>query len=134
MAKDINNVFLVGNLTRDPEVRNIGTNSKVAKFSIATHDDYKDKSSGEWVNVVDYFDVDAFAWVADNVEKLSKGDRVAVYGSLKQDKWEQDGKARSKVNIKASKVEQIARVSNGNGHGNGQEVIQETQTEEDIPF
>ncbi len=100
MAFD-NTVTVVGNLTRDPELRFTPSGAAVANFGLAWNRKGRD---GE--EVVSFFDITAWNQLAENVsECLSKGMRVVVYGRLDQRSWEtQDGERRSKVEIVADEV------------------------------
>ena len=100
MAFD-NTVTVVGNITRDPELRFTPSGAAVANFGLAWNRKGRD---GE--EVVSFFDVTAWNQLAENAaESLSKGMRVMVYGRLDQRSWEtQDGDRRSKVEIIADEI------------------------------
>ena len=100
MAFD-NTVTVVGNITRDPELRFTPSGAAVANFGLAWNRKGRD---GE--EVVSFFDVTAWNQLAENAsESLSKGMRVVVYGRLDQRSWEtQDGDRRSKVEIIADDI------------------------------
>ena len=106
MALGVNNITVVGNLTRDPELRFTPNGTPVASFSVAVNRNYKDKESGEWVNSADFFNIVAWFKLAENcAESLSKGDRVLIAGKLSQDTWEnKDGQKRSTYRIVANTV------------------------------
>jgi single-strand DNA-binding protein len=99
-----NTVTIIGNVTRDPELRYLSSGTAVANFGVAYN--RKFTRSGEQVEEVSFFDVTCWKDLADNVaESLSKGDRVVVFGELKQESWEtKDGGKRSKVTINAEDV------------------------------
>ena len=104
MARSFNQVILMGNLTRDPELRQIPSGQNVVNFSIALNRSYKD-SSGEWQEVTDYIDCVAWAGLAERIAQyLSKGRRCMVVGRLQSRSWEQDGQKRSKVEVLANDV------------------------------
>ena len=104
MAKSINQVMLMGNLTRDPELRQIPSGQSVCSFSLALNRSYKD-ASGEWKEATDYIDVVAWANLGERVAQyVTKGRRVLVQGKLQSRSWEQDGAKRSKVEVLASDV------------------------------
>ncbi|RMH78700.1 MAG: single-stranded DNA-binding protein [Actinomyces sp.] len=100
MAFD-NNVIVVGNITRDPELRFTTGGMAVASFGLAWN---RRRQDGE--EEVSFFDVTCFRNLAENVaESLSKGSRVIVYGTLQQRSWENaQGERRSKVEILADDV------------------------------
>ena len=100
MAYD-NTVTVVGNVTRDPELRFTPNGAAVTSFGLAWN--RKGQNDEE---IVSFFDVTCWSGLAENVaESISKGDRVVVYGRLDQRSWEsQEGERRSKVEIVADDV------------------------------
>lgn len=100
MAFD-NSVTIVGNVTRDPELRFTQSGMATASFGVAWNQRRQD---GE--EQVSFFDVVCFRQLAENVaESLSKGTRVVVYGIVQQRSWQtQEGEKRSKVEIIADDV------------------------------
>ena len=94
-------VTVVGNVTRDPELRFTPSGAAVANFGLAWN--RKGQNDEE---VVSFFDVTCWSGLAENVaESITKGSRVVVYGRLDQRSWEnQDGERRSKVEIVADDV------------------------------
>lgn len=104
MARSLNQVTLMGNLTRDPELRQTPTGQNVTSFSLALNRSYKDQS-GEWKEVTDYIDIVCWGPLAERVAQyLSKGRRCLVQGRLQSRSWEQDGVKRSKVEVLANDV------------------------------
>ena len=104
MARSLNQVFLMGNLTRDPELRQIPSGQSVTSFSLALNRSYKD-SSGAWQEATDYIDCVAWGPLAERVSQyLTKGRRCLVQGRLQSRSWEQDGQKRSKVEVLANDV------------------------------
>ncbi|MEK7059378.1 MAG: single-stranded DNA-binding protein [Patescibacteria group bacterium] len=104
MARSLNQVTLMGNLTRDPELRQTPTGQNVTSFSLALNRSYKD-SSGEWQEATDYIDIVCWGPLAERVAQyLSKGRRCLVQGRLQSRSWEQDGAKRSKVEVLANDV------------------------------
>ena len=105
MARGIAHVTLVGNLTRDPELRQIPSGTSVCQLGVAVNSSYKD-SSGQWVEKPNFFDVVVWGTQGENCARyLSKGRQVAVDGRLDQRSWDaQDGTKRSKVEIIADTV------------------------------
>lgn len=99
----LNSVNIMGNLTRDPELKYTNSGKSVCNLSIANNRIYS--SGGEKVTEVSYFDVEVWGAVAENCAKyLSKGRGVIVEGRLKQDRWEKDGKTQSRVRIAANSI------------------------------
>lgn len=104
MARSVNQVILLGNLTRDPELRQTPSGQSVVSFSLALNRAYKDQS-GEWQEATDYIDVVAWGPLAERVSQyMSKGRRCLVQGRLQSRSWEQDGQKRSKVEVLANDV------------------------------
>lgn len=100
MAKSINQVILMGRLTRDPETRTTTTGKTITSFSIAV-------DRGGQDDATDFFDVTAWEKLGDLVSQyLSKGRRCLVQGRLRQDSWDdkESGKKRSKVEVVATDV------------------------------
>jgi single-strand DNA-binding protein len=104
MARSLNQVTLMGNLTRDPELRQTPTGQNVTSFSLALNRSYKD-ASGAWQEATDYIDIVCWGPLAERVAQyLSKGRRCLVQGRLQSRSWEQDGAKRSKVEVLANDV------------------------------
>ena len=104
MARSLNQVTLMGNLTRDPELRQTPTGQNVTSFSLALNRSYKDQS-GEWQEATDYIDIVCWGPLAERVAQyLSKGRRCLVQGRLQSRSWEQEGQKRSKVEVLANDV------------------------------
>ena len=99
-----NQITIVGNVTRDPEIRYLSGGSPLATFSIAVN--HRFQKQGEWTEETSYFDVTAWRDLAENVtNSISKGNRVVVIGRLDQRTWETDaGEKRSKIEIVADEV------------------------------
>jgi len=121
MARSFNQVILMGNLTRDPELRQTPNGQNVCSFSLALNRSYKD-SSGEWQEATDYIDVVAWGPLGERVSQyLSKGRRCLVQGRLQSRSWEQDGQKRSKVEVLANDVTFLDSRGEGGEGGNGGE-------------
>ncbi len=104
MARSVNQVILMGNLTRDPELRQTPNGQNVCGFSIALNRSYRD-SNGEWQEATDYVDIVAWGPLGERVSQyLSKGRRILVQGRLQSRSWEQEGQKRSKVEVLANDV------------------------------
>jgi single-strand DNA-binding protein len=105
----------MGNLTRDPELRQTPTGQNVCSFSLALNRSYKD-ASGEWQEATDYIDIVAWGPLAERVSQyLTKGRRCLVQGRLQSRSWEQDGQKRNKVEVLANDVTFLD--SRGGGEG-----------------
>lgn len=104
MSKSLNQVNLMGNLTKDPELKQIPSGQSVVAFSLALNRSYKN-ASGEWEEATDYIDVVAWGKLAEQVgERLKKGSRCAVVGRLQNRQWETDGVKRSKTEVLGTDV------------------------------
>lgn len=104
MSKSINQVILMGNLTRDPELRTTPSGQSVCSFSIAVNRSWQGQD-GQAQEAVDYFDVTAWGKLGELVNQyLSKGRKCLIQGRLSQRSWEQDGQKRSKVEVVANDV------------------------------
>jgi single-strand DNA-binding protein len=102
----ISTVTIVGNLTRDPELRFTPTGQANASFGVAVNRRWQNRQTQEWQEATSFFDVVTWAGLAENVAKcLKRGDRVVVEGRLDQRSWENnEGEKRSKVEITANEV------------------------------
>jgi len=112
MAKQLNTVYLRGNLTKDGAVKEYGSFTK-GELSIAVSESWKDQS-GEWQERPSYFDVELTGRNASDATNFKKGTPVLVVGKLRQDRWEKDGKNYSKVVIRAASVEVVKVFSTNN--------------------
>jgi single-strand DNA-binding protein len=119
---NINRVVLVGNLTRDPELRHSGSGTAVCKLGVAVNTRRKDGATGEWTDKPNYFDVTVFGNQAEScAQYLAKGRPVAIDGRLDWQEWEaQDGTKRSKVEIIAESVQFLGGRDGGAGGGENQ--------------
>ena len=141
MPQNINSVVLVGNLTRDPELRHTPAGTAVTTLRIAVND--RVKRGEEWQDAAYYFDVTVWGRTAENcAQYLSKGRPVGVQGKLTWREWDaQDGTKRQSVEVVADNVQFLG----GRGDGEGQFVpagapatttddFPSTPTDDDIPF
>src|SRR5581483_4777301 len=104
MARSFNQVTLMGNLTRDPELRTTPNGQSVCSFSLALNRSYKG-GDGEWKEMTDFIDIVAWGPLGERVAQyLSKGRPALVSGRLQSRSWEQDGQKRSKVEVVANDV------------------------------
>lgn len=101
-----NSVTLVGNVTRDPELRFTPSGQAVASFGLAVNRRWQNRQNNEWEEQVSFFDVKCWAQMAENVaESITRGTRVVVSGRLEQRSWESDaGEKRSKVEVVADEI------------------------------
>lgn len=103
-----NKVILVGNLTRDPEVKYLPRGTACASFGLAVNKKYMDE--GQPKEVVSFFDVVVYGKPAENCGKyIGKGSGVLIEGELRQRRWESDGKKHSKIEVVAAQVNFMTR-------------------------
>ena len=114
----LNKVLLIGNLTRDPELRYTPQGAAVCEFSIAMNRTFSSKT-GEKKEEVTFIDIVAWARTAEICgEYLKKGRPVFVEGRLQQDRWEQpDGQKRSRIKVTAERVQFLGGPAGGGGGG-----------------
>ena len=142
-----NKVLLMGNLTRDPELRYTASNMAVTKIGLAVNDRYKDKQSGEWVDRANFIDCTAFGRTAEVInEHFQKGRPIFVEGKLRYDTWEdkQSGQKRSKLEVIIDNFEFIGDRGGSGGGGGSRQQQQPVHaggggghqpiSEDDIPF
>ena len=104
MARSFNQVILMGNLTRDPELRNTPSGQSVCNFGLALNRSYKN-SEGEWVEATDFVDIVAWGPLGERVAQyLTKGRPALVNGRIQSRSWEQDGQKRTKLEVVAFDV------------------------------
>lgn len=114
----VNRVILVGNLGKDPEIRTLENGAKVAKFSIATNENYKDKS-GQWQTQTEWHDIVAWRSLAERAESsLEKGATVYLEGKLSTRTWQdQNGNNRRTTEVVSNYFRIINRQSSGGSGG-----------------
>jgi len=104
----INKVILVGNLGRDPEITYTQSGTAVAKFSIATSEQWKDKATGEKREQTEWHRIVAFGRLAEICgEYLSKGRQVYIEGRLQTSSWEKEGVTRYSTDIIANQMQML---------------------------
>jgi single-strand DNA-binding protein len=101
-----NNVALVGNVTRDPELRFTPAGQATASFGLAVNRRWQNRQTNEWEESTSFFDVVCWRDLAENVsESITRGARVVVTGTLQQRSWETpQGEKRSKVEVVADEL------------------------------
>jgi single-strand DNA-binding protein len=110
-------VILVGNLTRDPELRYIPSGTAVSEIGLAVND--RVKKDGQWVEETTFVDVTLWARTAEIAnEYLNKGSSVLIEGRLRLDSWEtNDGQKRSKLRVVADRMQMLGQRGSGNSGG-----------------
>ncbi|TML41132.1 MAG: single-stranded DNA-binding protein [Actinobacteria bacterium] len=101
-----NTVTVVGNITRDPELRFTPSGQATASFGLAVNRRWMNRQTQEWDEATSFFDVVCWQQMAENAsESLAKGSRVIVTGRLDQRSWENpEGEKRSKIEIVADEI------------------------------
>lgn len=101
-----NRIIMVGNLTRDPDYKQLSSGQSVCRLGIASNRQFRNRQSGDMVQEVCYIDIDVWGPQADSCNQyLAKGRQILVEGRIKFDTWQdQDGKNRNKHSIVADRV------------------------------
>lgn len=101
----LNKVYLIGNLTRDPEEKALPSGMKVTSFSVATNRRYKDQA-GAWQEATEYHNVVVFGRQAEtSAQYLHKGNSVLVEGRMQTRSWEKDGQKQYRTEVVAERVQ-----------------------------
>lgn len=138
----LNRVILIGNLTRDPELRYTPNGSSVASFGLAVNRTYTNKQ-GERVENVDFFNIVVWAKLAELCsEYIKKGSPVAIEGRLQSRSWEtEDGQKRSVVEVVAENVQFLGRAgaqderpAKTSASAKSDNPVEEIDLGDDIPF
>ena len=113
---DINHVVLVGRLTKDAELKYISSGQAVCKFSIAIN--RRRKVGEQWEDEANFFDIVLWGRQGESLNQyLQKGKLVGVEGELRQDRWQQDGQNRSKIEIVANNIQLLGSSGSGSSQG-----------------
>ena len=137
--KDNNIISLIGNVGKDPEVKTLSSGVKLAKFSLATTDNYKDKS-GEWQSETIWHECVAWAKTVDLIERgVSKGSFLRIQGKLVYNRWEdQNGVKRKNAEIRVDSVlflQKPPKKEASDGYGSSVPAgTSVPETTEDMPF
>ena len=149
---DINKVVLVGRLTRDAELKYTSSGAAVSKFGLAIN--RRRKVGDQWEDEANFFDVVVWGKTAEALNQyLVRGKQVGVEGELRQNRWEQDGQKRSRVEVHANNIQLLGSRGDSSGpsptggpsatggssqsaRGGGDADTQDSQDdfEDDIPF
>ena len=116
---DLNHVTLIGRLTRDAELKYTSGGQAVCKFSIAVN--RRKKNGDQWEDEANFFDIVVWGRQGESLHQyLIKGKMICVDGELRQDRWQQDGQNRSKVEIVANYLQLLGgNPSGSSGTGGG---------------
>lgn len=113
-----NRVILVGNLTRDVDVKYLQSGSAVTEIGLAVND--RVKKNNEWVDETTFVDITLWGRTAEIAsEYLSKGSSVLIEGRLKLDTWEKDGKKNYKLRVVGERMQMLGGKGGGGGSGGG---------------
>ncbi|MCL2722029.1 MAG: single-stranded DNA-binding protein [Treponema sp.] len=116
---DINHVTLIGRLTRDAELKYTSGGQAVCKFSIAVN--RRKKNGDQWEDEANFFDIVLWGKQGESLQSyLLKGKMIGVNGELRQDRWQQDGQNRSKIEIIANYVQLLGGGGGGSSSGDRQ--------------
>jgi single-strand DNA-binding protein len=115
-----NRVILLGNLTRDVEVKYLQSGMAVAEVGLAVNDRRKGQN-GEWIEETTFVDITLWGRTAEVAgEYLSKGSPVLIEGRLKLDQWETEGQKRSKLRVVGERMQMLGSRGGGGGRGANQ--------------
>ncbi|MEM7165245.1 MAG: single-stranded DNA-binding protein [Planctomycetota bacterium] len=117
---DFNKVLLIGNLTRDPEMRYSGSGAGICKFGVAVNRKYR-KQDGDMQEETTFVDIVVFGRQAETCnEYLKKGSGALIEGRLNYESWQaQDGSKRNKLSVVGERVQFMPRGGGGGGGGRG---------------
>lgn len=136
----MNTVQLIGNLTRDCELKHTQSGTAICNMSIAVNE--KRKVGESWEDHAHFFDLVLWGRRAEALAQyLTRGKKIGVAGKLQQDRWEQDGKTRSRVKVLVNEIDLLSSGNGGqsggdHGTGNYQAPADSSQSygDDDIPF
>ena len=131
---DINQVTIVGRLTRDPEVRFAATGTAVASFAIATNHRYQDKG-GQWKDEVAFIPCSSFGRAAEQLAQRHKGEPMLVTGRLRTEAWLKDGVNHSRLVLVADTTNFIQTVAKSSvATATGELALTSEETRKAVPF
>lgn len=119
---NFNRVILLGNLTRDPELRHLPSNMAVCNFGLAVNDRYKDKQTDQWVEKPNFIDCEAFGRTAEVIQQyVSKGRPLFIEGKLRFSQWDDKttGQKRSKLTVVVDNFQFVGGRDGEPGGGGG---------------
>ena len=132
--QDINNFTIIGRLTRDAELKYTNSGMAVSSFAIAVNG--RKKVGDQWEDEASFFDSSLFGKRAEGLNGyLTKGQQVALSGSLKQDRWEQEGQKRSKIKLLTNDIQLLGGKSEAGGNVQASQSNSQTSFDDTkIPF
>lgn len=131
MASSFNKVILLGNLTKDPELKKTPSGVSVARLRLAVSETFRDRQTGQPKEVVCYVDVNVWDRQAESCGKyLQRGSQVLVEGRLAYEEWKnQQGEMRSRVSVRADRVQFLNTNPARHAEGQGQPAPAPTQAQ-----
>lgn len=130
----MNTVIIAGNLTKDPELRALPSGTYVADFRLAINEKYRTKD-GEDRETVCYVDVQVWGRMAETCsEFLRKGSGALVEGRLDYQQWETEGQKRSKLQVRAMRVQFLDRPAAQQSEPAGEKSKKQEDPDDDFPF
>lgn len=138
---DLNCITIVGRLTRDAELKHTAGGTAISKSSIAVN--RRVKKGNDWTDEASFFDIVLWGKSAEGLNQyLKKGQQVAIAGELRQERWEQDGQKRSRVEIVAQHVQLLSKPQGNNsdiqgaskGEPSNHQYPEAPAFDDDIPF
>ncbi|GAB6071665.1 single-stranded DNA-binding protein [Venenivibrio stagnispumantis] len=135
----LNKVFIIGRLTREPDIRFLPSGMQITSFTIANNRRYKDRD-GNWKEDSYFFDIETFGALAERVgRQLEKGTQILIEGSLRQDKWENSaGEKRSRIKIVADRISILSKVAKKEESSSMEESVEEPiedfSSDDDVPL
>lgn len=129
-----NKTILVGNMTRDPELRHTPSGAAVTDVGLAVND--RVKRGDEWVDEVTFVEITCWGKTAETIgQYLHKGDPVLFEGRLKLDTWEKDGQKHSKLKVVADRMQMLGGRKEGGAPAKPQpQVNRSAPADDEIPF
>ena len=100
---------IIGNLTRDPEIRYTPQGKASALFSLAVNRTRTKKDTGEKIEETTYIDIRAWEKIAEICREAKKGDAMFVHGEIREERWEKDGQKRSKLRVVAQDIRRLPK-------------------------
>lgn len=136
MARSVNRVILIGNCGKDPEVKYAANGNAVAKFSMATGERFKNKSSGEWEEKTEWHSLVAFQKLAEVIkEYISKGSKLYIEGRLQTSSWDDSKTGEKKYRTEIVVSELIMLGDKSGSTQSAPDRTHETPVDDsDIPF
>jgi single-strand DNA-binding protein len=130
-----NRVILLGNVTRDPELRYISNGTAVTDVGLAVNDRRKDGKTGEWIEETTFVDVTLWGRTAEIAgEYVTKGSPLLIEGRLKLDTWEKDGKKNSKLRVVCERMQLLGGRGDGSRSGKPRVAAGRTDAPSDDSF